>query len=97
MLAIICCLFGIFVGLTTAWYFQIKPLTQLKSENYDLRQELETTKLDLSILNRKIEMKDEFVEQIAYEASRNEYNNDEAIKIKLNKINELAKIYQDLN
>lgn len=97
MLAIISCLFGIFVGLTTSWYFQIKPLTQLKSENYDLRQELEATKFDLSIANRVIDMKDEVVGQIAYEASRNEYNNDEAIRVKLNKINELAKIYQDLN
>lgn len=97
MVAIITCLFGIFVGLTTSWYFQIKPILQLKSENYDLRQELEATKFDLSVTNRKMEMKDKVVEQITYEASRNEYNNSEAIKIKLNKINELAKIYQNLN
>lgn len=97
MLAIICCLSGIFIGLTTSWYFQIKPMSQLKSENSDLRQELEATRFDLSLANRKIEMKDKVVEQIAYETSRNEYNNSEAIKIKLNRINELAKIYQDIN
>lgn len=92
MLSIITCLFGIFVGLTTSWYFQIKPMTQLKNENSDLRTELEDLKFDLSVANKEIEQKDKIVEKM--QIIINDFMTKED---KLNKINELAKIYQDLN
>ena len=111
MISIITCLFGIFVGLTTSWYFQIKPINekdnlieeqkqenlQVCNENKELRAEIEDIKFYLSVANRKIEQKDEIVSKIDYEVSRNEYNSNEARKIKLNKIKELADDYQSIN
>ena len=108
---IIAVLMGIFVGLTSATYMCLQPLAerdkvideqkeenlQVYSENKELRAELEDVKFDLSVANRKIDQKDAIVEQISYETSRNEYNSDEAIKMKLNKIKELAKDYQNVN
>lgn len=42
MLSIITCLFGIFVGLTTSWYFQIKPISEkdhlIQQQRYKLRK-----------------------------------------------------------
>ena len=92
MLSIITCLFGIFVGLTTSWYFQIKPMSQLKSENSDLRQELEATRFDLSVANKEIEQKDKIVEKM--QIIINDFMTKED---KLNKIKELADDYQSIN
>ena len=65
------CLFGIFVGITTAWYFQIKPINekdnlieQLKRENKELRAELDDIKFDLSCANKEIELQDKQTECI---------------------------------
>lgn len=85
MLSIITCLFGIFVGLTTSWYFQIKPMTQLKNENNDLRTELEDLKFDLSVANKEIEQKDKIVEKM--QIIINDFMTKED---KLNKIKELV-------
>lgn len=92
MLSIITCLFGIFVGLTTSWYFQIKPMTQLKNENSDLRTELEDLKFDLSVANKEIEQKDKIVEKM--QIIINDFMTKED---KLSKINELVKHYQNIN
>lgn len=92
MLSIITCLFGIFVGLTTSWYFQIKPMTQLKNENNDLRTELEDLKFDLSVANKEIEQKDKIVEKM--QIIINDFMTKED---KLNKIKELADDYQSIN
>lgn len=68
MLSIICCLCGIFVGLTTSWYFQIKPMAdkdklieeqkeenlQVCSENKELRAEIEDLKEDKRYLEKQI-------------------------------------------
>ena len=111
MLAIIGCLFGIFVGIATAGYMFIQPLAdrdrtikeqkeenlQVCDENKELRAENEDIKFELSVANKEIERKDEIVQKIAYEISRNEYNNNEALRVKLSKINELVKIYQNIN
>lgn len=104
-------LMGIFVGLTSATYMCLQPLAerdkvideqkkenlQVCSENKDLRAELDDVKFDLSVANRQIEQKDAIVGKIAYEVSRNEYNSNEARKIKLDKIKELADDYQSIN
>ena len=102
---------GIFVGLASAVYMCLPPIQerdnliseqkeenlQVCNENKEVRAENEELRFDLSVANRKIEQKDEIVEKIAYEVSRNEYNSDEARKIKLDKIKELAKEYQSIN
>lgn len=77
MEAILCCLSGIFISLTTSWYFQIKPMSQLKSENSDLRQELEDIKFDLSTANKEIELKDKQIECIRTLLEQNSYNRDD--------------------
>ena len=92
MLSIICCLCGIFVGLTTSWYFQIKPMTQLKNENSDLRTELDDTKFDLSVANKEMEQKDKIVEKM--QIVINDFMTKED---KLNKLKELADDYQSIN
>lgn len=92
MEAILCCLSGIFIGLTTSWYFQIKPMSQLKSENSDLRQELEDIKFDLSVVNKEVEQKDEIVKKMKIVI--NDFMTKED---KLNKIKELADDYQSIN
>ena len=94
MEAILCCLSGIFIGLTTSWYFQIKPMSQLKSENSDLRQKLEDIKFDLSTANKEIEMKDKTIQLFISEIERNDYNRPD---LHLKRLKELADDYQSIN
>lgn len=94
MEAILCCLSGIFIGLTTSWYFQIKPVSQLKSENSDLRQKLEDIKFDLSTANKEIEMKDKTIQLFISEIERNDYNRPD---LHLKRLKELADDYQSIN
>ena len=88
------CLFGIFVGITTAWYFQIKPMTQLKNENSDLRHTNDDLREDLAKAYKEIEMKDRAIECINTVLEQNSYGRDD---IKLNKLKELVKDYQHIN
>ena len=99
MLAVLGCLCGIFVGLTTSWYFQIKPIAEkdekistLKNENDDLRHEKEDLQEDLSRAYKEIEMKDKIVEKI--KVIINDFMTKED---KLNKLKELADDYQSIN
>lgn len=106
MEAIICTIAGIFIGLTTSWYFQIKPIAdkdnlieeqkeenlQVCSENKDLRAELDDAKFDLSVANKEIEQKDEIVKKM--KIIINDFMTKED---KLSKINELVKEFQKLN
>lgn len=99
MLAVLGCLCGIFVGLTTSWYFQIKPIAEkdekistLKNENDDLRHEKEDLQEDLSRAYKEIEMKDKIVEKI--KVIINDFMTKED---KLSKIKELADDYQSIN
>ena len=106
MLAIICCLFGVFVGMVTAGHMYAKECTrkeniieeqreenlQVCGENKDLRAEVEDLTEDLSTACKKIELKDEVVKKI------NVILTDFTIKEdKLKRVNELAKYYQDIN
>lgn len=111
MEAVLGCLAGIFVGFTAGGYILLKPIAdkdnlieeqkeenlQVCSENKELRAEIEDLKFELSVANKEIERKDEIVQKIAYEMSRNEYNSNEALRVKLSKINELVKTYQHIN
>ena len=68
MEAVLGCLCGIFVGLTTSWYFQIKTIAdkdnlieeqkeenlQVCSENKELRAEIEDLKEDERYLEKQI-------------------------------------------
>ena len=94
MEAILCCLSGIFISLTTSLYFQIKPMSQLKSENSDLKQELEDIKFDLSTANKEIEMKDKTIQLFISEIERNDYNRPD---LHLKRLKELADDYQSIN
>ena len=94
MEAIICTIAGIFIGLTTSWYFQIKPMTQLKNENSDLRHTNDDLREDLAKAYKEIEMKDRAIECINTVLEQNSYGRDD---IKLNKLKELVKDYQDIN
>lgn len=100
MLAILGCLFGIFVGIATAGYMFIHPLAerdktiaeykeqdeQLYEELKELRAELEDTKEDLSIANKKIELKNKQIECIRTLLEQNSYGRDD---IKIAKIKEV--------
>ena len=73
MEAIICTIAGIFIGLTTSWYFQLKPInekdnkiSQLKSENDDLRYKNNDLQEDLLTANRQIEAIKTLLEQNSY-------------------------------
>lgn len=106
MEAIICSMAGIFIGLTTSWYFQIKPMAdkdklieeqkeenlQVCSENKELRAEIEDLKFDLSVVNKEIEQKDEIVKKM--KIIINDFMTKED---KLNKLKELADDYQSIN
>lgn len=99
MEAVLGCIAGIFVGLTTSWYFQIKPISekndeisQLKSENNDLRHTNDDLQEDLSTANKEIETKDEIVEKI--KVTINDFMTKED---KLNRIEELASQYKRIS
>ena len=106
MEAIICTIAGIFIGLTTSWYFQIKPMAdkdklieeqkeenlQVCSENKELRAEIEAIKLELSVANKEIEQKDELVDKM--QVVINDFMTKQD---KLNKLKELADDYQSIN
>lgn len=101
MLAVFGCLCGIFVGITTSWYFQIKPIAkknakilQLENENDDLRHEKEDLQEDLSTAYKEIEMKDKTIQLFISEIERNDYNR---IDLRLKKLKELADDYQSIN
>ena len=80
MEAIICCLFGVFVGMAVAGYMCVKECArkeqiiaeqkeenlQVCSENKDLRAELEDTKEDKQCLQRQIENIKTLIEQNSY-------------------------------
>lgn len=100
MLAIIGCLFGIFVGIAAAGYMFIHPLAerdktiaeykeqdeQLYQELQEARRENEDLKEDLSIANKKIELKDKQIECIRTLLEQNSYGRDD---IKIAKIKEV--------
>lgn len=92
MEAVFGCVAGIFIGLTTSWYFQIKPIANIKRENDDLRHEKDDLQEDLSTANKEIEMKDKIVEKI--KVVINDFMTKED---KLSKIKELADDYQSIN
>ncbi len=88
------CLCGIFVGITTAWYFQIKPISekddkilQLKGENDFLRHTKDDLQEDLSTAYKEIEMKDKQIEYIRTLLEQNEYGRPEK---RLKKLKELV-------
>ena len=106
MEAIICSMAGIFIGLITSWYFQIKPMAdkdklieeqkeenlQVCSENKELRAEIEDLKFELSVANRAIEQKDEIAKRIKVVVNSFMTQED-----KLKRIKELADDYQSIN
>lgn len=99
MEAIIGCLFGIFVGMAATGYMYVdecekkeKRISEYEEENRTLREELEDTKFDLSVTNKEIERKDEIVKKM--KIIINDFMTKED---KINKINELVKIYQNIN
>lgn len=99
MIAIIGCLFGIFVGMAATGYMYVdecekkeKRISEYEEENRTLREELEDTKFALSVANKEIEQKDEIAEKMQVVI------NDLATKEdKLSKLNELVKHYQSIN
>lgn len=94
MEAIICCLFGVFVGMAVAGYMCVRECEQKEriiaeqkeenlqvcNENKELRAELEDTKEDKQCLERQIENIKTLIEQ-------NSYSRDD---IKLAKLKELV-------
>ena len=85
--------------MTTAGYMYIgecekkeNRIAECTEENKSLRGELEDTKFDLSVTNKEIEQKDGIVNKIKVIA--NDFMTQED---KINKINELVKIYQNIN
>lgn len=105
-IGILGCLIGVFVGIVTAGYMFIEQIgerdttidektndfIQLNEENNDLRNELEETKFDLSVANRKIEQKDKVVKKMNIVV--NDYMTKED---RLNNIKELVNDYQSIN
>lgn len=101
MLAIICCLFGVFVGMVTAGHMYAKECTrkeniieeqreenlQVCGENKDLRAEVEDLTEDLSTAYKEIELKDKQIEFIKTILEQNSYKRDD---IKIAKLKELV-------
>ena len=101
MLAILGCLFGIFVGVATAGYMFIHPLAerdktiaeykeqdeQLYQELKDERAENEDLKENLSIAHKEIELKNKQIEYIRTILEQNNYGRDD---IKIAKLKELV-------
>ena len=90
---------GYSYGMTVAGYMYVsecekkeKRISEYEEENKLLREELEDTKFDLSVANKEVEQKDGIVGKIKVIA--NDFTTKED---KLNKINELVKIYEDIN
>ena len=99
MIAIIGCLFGIFVGMAATGYMYVdecekkeKRISEYEEENRTLREELEDTKFALSVANKEIEQKDEIVEKM--KIIINDFMTKED---KLSKLKELADDYQSIN
>ena len=93
MEAVLGCIAGIFVGLTTSWYFQIKPISekndeisQLKSENNDLRHTNDDLQEDLSIAHKEIELKNKQIECIRTLLEQNSYERDDVKIAKLKEV-----------
>lgn len=100
MLAIIYCLFGVFVGMVTAGHMYAKECTrkeniieeqreenlQVCGENKDLRAEVEDLTEDLSTACKKIELKDKQIEFIKTILEQNSYKRDD---IKIAKLKEV--------
>lgn len=86
MEAVLGCIAGIFVGLTTSWYFQIKPIANLKRENDDLRHEKDDLQEDLSIAYKEIELKDKQIECIRTLLEQNSYERDDVKIAKLKEV-----------
>ena len=101
MEAIICCLFGVFVGMVTAGHMYAKKCTrkeniieeqreenlQVCGENKDLRAEVEDLTEDLSTAYKEIELKDKQIEFIKTILEQNSYKRDD---IKIAKLKELV-------
>ena len=101
MLAIICCLFGVFVGMVTAGHMYAKECTrkeniieeqreenlQVCGENKDLRAEVEDLTEDLSTAYKEIELKDKQIEFIKTILEQSSYKRDD---IKIAKLKELV-------
>lgn len=86
MEAVFGCLAGIFIGLTTSWYFQIKPIANLKRENDDLRHEKDDLQEDLSTAYKEIEMKDRYIKTIKTILEQNSYGRDDLKIAKLKEV-----------
>ena len=86
MEAVLGCLCGISVGLTTSWYFQIKPIANLKRENDDLRHEKDDLQEDLSIAYKEIEIKDRYIKTIKTLLEQNSYGRDDLKIAKLKEV-----------
>lgn len=97
---ILCVLMGMFAGVAAAGYMFIHPLAerdktiaeykeqdeQLYEELKEARRESEDLKEDLSIANKKIELKDKQIECIRTLLEQNSYGRDD---IKIAKIKEV--------
>lgn len=101
MIAIIGCLFGIFVGMAATGYMYVdecekkeKRISEYEEENRTLREELEDTKFDLSVTNKEIELQDKQIECIRIILEQNSYGRDD---IKIAKLKELVKEFQAIN
>lgn len=86
MEAVLGCVAGIFIGLTTSWYFQIKPIANLKRENDDLRHEKDDLQEDLSIAYKEIEIKDRYIKTIKTLLEQNSYGRDDLKIAKLKEV-----------
>ena len=86
MEAVFGCVAGIFIGLTTSWYFQIKPIANLKRENDDLRHEKDDLQEDLSTAYKEIEMKDRYIKTIKTILEQNSYGRDDLKIAKLKEV-----------
>ena len=93
MEAVLGCVAGIFIGLTTSWYFQIKPINEninkispLENENDDLRHEKDDLQEDLSIAYKEIEIKDRYIKTIKTLLEQNSYGRDDLKIAKLKEV-----------
>ena len=99
MLAIIGCLFGIFVGIATAGYMFIHPLAERDKTIAEYKEQDEQLYQELQEARRKNEDLKEDKEYLEKQLKKisNIANDFMTKEDKLNKIKELVKDYQDNN
>lgn len=94
MEAIICCLFGIFVGMAVAGYMYVNECKKKEEKNIIQEQVIENLQKELSLTKQEKEVKDNVIATFIKAVEINDYGRPD---IHLNKIKELVDDWKSNN